>query len=553
MARRAAYTTQEGAEGRNGKRATKGKGGANGTGANLGFEATLWAMADKMRGHMDPSEYKHVTLGLLFLKYISDAFEERQAWLLEQAANPECEDYFIKEPQQRYMVTEDRDYYAEAHIFWVPAEARWSFIQAKAKTPEIGKLIDEAMVAIEKENPSLKGVLPKDYARPTLDKTRLGGLVDLIGTVGLGDRESRSKDVLGRVYEYFLGKFAGVEGKGGGEFYTPRCVVRLLVEMLEPYGGRVYDPCCGSAGMFVQSEEFILEHGGKIGDLSIFGQEANPATWRLAKMNLAIRGIEANLGPHHGDTFHNDLHRDQKFNYILANPPFNISDWGGDRLREDVRWKYGVPPVGNANYAWIQDIIHHLAPNGTAGFVLANGSLSSMQSGEGEIRQKIVEADLVDCIVALPGQLFYGTGIPASLWFLARNKADGKLRDRRGETLFIDCRAMGYLVDRTHRELADGEIQRIARTYHAWRGEMLAGEYTDVPGFCQGASVEDIREHRFILTPGRYVGSEDGELDGEDFATKVSSLVGRLETQFAESARLEAAIRKVFDAEGLRG
>jgi type I restriction enzyme M protein len=372
---------------------------AKGNGANLGFEQKLWAAADKMRGHMDAAEYKHVALGLIFLKYISDAFEERRQTLLkEQGADPE-----------------DRDEYAAENVFWVPQQARWDFLQKNAKQVTIGKLIDEAMVAIEKENPQLKGVLPKDYARPTLDKQRLGELIDLIGTIGLGGEDHRSKDILGRVYEYFLGQFASAEGKKGGEFYTPRCVVCLLVEMIEPYKGRVYDPCCGSSGMFVQSEEFIQRHGGRIGDLSIYGQESNPTTWKLAKMNLALRGIEANLGPHHADTFRNDLHKDLKADFILANPPFNMSDWGGENLKDDVRWKYGAPPTGNANFAWVQHMIHHLAPNGIAGFVLANGSMSSNQSGEGEIRQKIIEADLVDCMIALPPQLFYGTAIPACL------------------------------------------------------------------------------------------------------------------------------------------
>jgi len=440
------------------------------------------------------------------------------------------------------MVTEDRDEYRAENIFWVPKEARWPYLQANAKQPTIGKLIDDAMVAIEKENISLKGVLSKDYARPSLDKQRLGELIDLIGTIGLGDKESRSKDILGRVYEYFLGKFASAEGKGGGEFYTPQSVVKLLVEMIEPYQGRVYDPCCGSSGMFVQSEKFIKVHGGRLSDLSIFGQESNPTTWRLAKMNLAIRGIEANLGPYNADTFQNDLHKDLKADFILANPPFNDSDWGGDRLREDVRWKYGKPPVGNANFAWVEHIIHHLSPNGIAGFVLANGSMSSNQSGEGEIRKAIIEADLVDCMIALPGQLFYGTQIPACLWFLTRNKKNGKFRNRSGQTLFIDARKLGYLVDRTHLELSDEEIARISGTYHAWRGEKGAGEYQDVAGFCKNATIEEIASHSFVLAPGRYVGAEEVEDDGEVFEEKMSGLLVRLEEQFAESAKLEAAI-----------
>jgi type I restriction enzyme M protein len=528
-------------------------------GANLGFEEKLWQAADKMRGHMDPSEYKHVVLGLIFLKYISDAFEERQQWLIQVAADPKS-DYYVREKEARYRIAEDRDEFTAENIFWVHKSARWPHLQANAKQPTIGKILDDAMVAIEKENPTLKGVLPKDYARPALDKQRLGELIDLIGTISLGDKESRSKDILGRVYEYFLAKFAGAEGKGGGDFYTPRCVVKLLVEMIEPYKGRVYDPCCGSSGMFVQSEEFIRRHSGRLGDISIYGQESNHTTWRLAKMNLAIRGIEANLGPHNADSFHNDLHKDLKADFILANPHFNDSDWGGERLREDVRWKYGAPPVGNANFAWVQHFIHHLAPNGIAGFVLANGSMSSNQSGEGEIRKSIIEADLVDCMIALPGQLFYGTQIPACLWFLARNKGNGKFRDRRGQTLFIDARKMGYLVDRTHRELTDEEIARIANTYHAWRGQNPKsprptegegngeGGYQDVPGFCKSATLEEIRAHSHVLTPGRYVGAEEAEDDNELFEEKMRRLAVKLEDQFTESVRLEKAIRENLKA-----
>ena len=508
-----------------GKHKTKAK---TDNGAKLGFEKKLWAAADKMRGHMDSGEYKHVALGLIFLKYISDAFKEQHDKLkAEKLADPE-----------------DRDEYTAENIFWVPKKARWPHLQANAKQPTIGKLIDEAMEAIEKENPTLKGVLPKNYARPTLDKHRLGELIDLIGSIALGDKENRSKDILGRVYEYFLGRFAAQEGKGGGEFYTPRSVVRLLVAMIEPYKGRVFDPCCGSGGMFVQSEAFVQAHGGRRDDLSIYGQESNPTTWRLCKMNLAIRSIEGNIGPHNADTFHNDLHKDLRADYVLANPPFNDSDWGGDRLREDARWKFGAPPVGNANYAWIQHFIHHLAPNGIAGFVLANGSMSSNQSGEGEIRRQIIEADLVDCMIALPSGLFYTTGIPACLWFLTKTKNNGKFRNRTGETLFIDARKIGFLVDRVHRDFTDEDIQRIAGAYHAWRGEKDAGTYEDMPGFCKSATKDEIAEHGHVLTPGRYVGAEELEDDDEPFAEKMARLAAKLDEQFKESASLEKAIRK---------
>jgi type I restriction enzyme M protein len=481
---------------------------------------------------MDPSEYKHVVLGLIFLKYISDAFEELHAKLAAtRGSDPE-----------------ERDEYTAENIFWVPAEARWSGptgIQARARRPEIGKVIDDAMIAIERENPTLKGVLPRDFGRPSLDKARLGELVDLVSKIGLGDASSRSKDVLGRVYEYFLGRFAAAEGKGGGEFFTPQCVVKLLVEMIEPLQGRVYDPCCGSGGMFIQSERFVEAHGGRRDDLSIYGQESNHTTWKLARMNLAIRGIGADLGPVNADSFLRDLHDGLKADFVLANPPFNMSYWSGETLRDNVRWKFGVPPAGNANYAWIQHFIHHLSQRGIAGFVMANGSLSSNQSGEGEIRRKIIEADLVDCIIALPPQLFYTTGIPACLWFLARNKRDHRFRDRHDETLFIDARKMGYLIDRTHRELKDEEeIGEMARVYHAWRGEKGAGKYQDRPGFCKAAAAKDIEGHGWALTPGRYVGAEAEEEDPELFEEKLIKLVGKLEEQFAESARLEKAIRK---------
>ncbi len=513
------------------------------TGANLGFEAKLWQMADGLRNNMDAAEYKHVVLGLIFLKYISDAFEAKHAELegqRKQGADPE-----------------DPDEYKAARIFWVPKEARWSHLKGSAPQPTIGTIVDDAMTAIERDNPSLKGVLPKDYARPGLDKQRLGQLINLVSDIALGAPADRAKDTLGRVYEYFLSQFASAEGKKGGQFYTPSRVVRVLVEMLAPYKGRVYDPCCGSGGMFVSSEKFIEAHSGKLGDISIYGQESNYTTWRLAKMNLAIRGIDAQIG--HGDTFHHDAHPDLKADYVLANPPFNDSDWRGELLKDDKRWVYGTPPAGNANYAWVQHFIHHLAPTGIAGFVLANGSMSSNQSNEGEIRKNIIEADLVDCMVALPGQLFYSTQIPVCLWFLARNKKNGSrstgsgqgFRDRRGETLFIDARKMGTLIDRVHRELTDEDVAKIAGTYHAWRGnkevvrpEHVEGQttYQDIPGFCKAAKLEDIRKHGHVLTPGRYVGAEAVEDDGEPFEEKMKRLTATLREQQKESAKLDAAI-----------
>ena len=542
--------------------------GAGTNGATVGFEAQLWQAADALRGSMDAAEYKHVVLGLIFLKYISDAFEEQQAYLTKAVDDPKDE-YHLRSglPNRKEAIKkllEDPDEYRAKDILWVPPEARWAHLKGQAKQPTIGQLVDDAMAGIERDNPALKGVLPKEYARPALDKQRLGQLIDLVTNIRVGDAESRSRDVLGRVYEYFLSQFASAEGKKGGEFYTPRCIVRLLVEMLEPYKGRVYDPCCGSSGMFVQSVEFIRAHtsgnsnGGKArGDISIYGQESNYTTWRLARMNLALRGIDGQIA--HGDTFHNDRHPDLKADFILANPPFNVSDWGGDRLREDKRWKYGVPPAGNANFAWVQHMAHHLAPAGVAGFVLANGSMASNQSGEGEIRKSIVEADLVDCMVALPGQLFYSTQIPACLWFLARDRKNGKFRDRRGEVLFIDARKLGRMVDRTHRELTDVDIAKISGTYHAWRGEKISpsplkpvptqsgGErgdegYKDIPGFCKAAKLDEVRKHGHVLTPGRYVGAEAAEDDGEPFEDKMKRLTATLREQQAEAAKLDAAI-----------
>jgi type I restriction enzyme M protein len=493
------------------------------------IEEVLWAAADKMRNNMDSGEYKHVVLGLIFLKYISDSFEEVF--------------HTIKEDPEYYDgLEEDRDAYLSEGVFWVPKEARWDFIKANAKKPEIGKMIDDAMIAIEKDNKSLRGVLAKNYARPDLDKTRLGELIDLISTIGLGDKENRGKDILGRIYEYFLGRFASAEGKGGGEFFTPQSVVKLLVQMIEPYKGRVYDPCCGSGGMFVQSEKFIESHGGNKNDISVFGEEMNPTTWKLCKMNLAIRGIEGNIGEQWGDTFHNDLHKDLKADFILANPPFNISDWGGERLRDDVRWKYGVPPAGNANYAWIQHMIHHLSPTGIAGFVLANGSLSSNTSGEGEIRKKLIEAGLVDCIVALPSQLFYTTQIPAALWFVSRDRHDHKFRDRHDEILFIDARKMGTMVTRKNRDLMDEDLLKITDTYHEWR--TIGGKFEDIKGFCKSAKITEVEKNGFVLTPGRYVGSDYVEEDDEVFEERMNRLTYELARQFEKSKELEERIKK---------
>ena len=501
---------------------------SNSNGANLGFEQKMWATADKLRGNMDAAEYKHVVLGLIFLKYISDAFKEVYN---ELKNDPES------------LGPEERDEYRMRNVFWVPPETRWDYLQKNAKQPTIGKLVDDAMDAIERDNPSLKGVLPKDYARPALDKQRLGELIDLIGTIGLGDRESRSKDILGRVYEYFLGQFADAEGKKGGQFYTPRSIVKLLVEMIEPYRGRVFDPCCGSGGMFVQSEKFVEAHQGKVGDIHIFGQESNQTTWRLCKMNLAIRGIESKFVTWNNEgSFLNDEHKDLKADFILANPPFNDSDWRGELVREDVRWKFGVPPTGNANFAWVQHFIHHIAPTGITGFVLANGSMSSTTSNEGEIRKNIVEEDLVDCMIALPSQLFYNTMIPACLWFVARDKKNHKFRDRSGEVLFIDARKMGVMIDRRHRELTDEEIKKIAETYHAWRGE--GGKYEDILGFCKSASLDEIRKHNYILTPGRYVGIEEEEDDGVPFDEKMKRLTSELVEQFENSEKLKEEIKK---------
>lgn len=506
-------------------------------GATIGYEAELWSMADKLIGAMDAAEYKHVVLGLMFLKYISDAFEEHRAKV---------------EAEGGKEAAEDRDEYIAENIFWVPPESRWKKIMNQAKQPDIGQIIDSAMAAIERDNLSLKNVLPKDYARPVVDSTRLGQLIDIISNIQVGDRQARSNDVLGRIYEYFLSQFASAEGKKGGQFYTPSCVVRLLVEVLQPYHGRVYDPCCGSSGMFVQSIEFIqaCANGSESSlpttsrlDISIFGQESNYTTWRLSRMNLAIRGIDGQIA--HGDSFHNDRHPDLKADFILANPPFNLSDWDVDRqLIDDKRWRFGTPPKGNANFAWIQHMVHHLAPNGVAGIVLANGSMSSNQSNEGEIRKNLIEAGLVDCMVALPGQLFYSTQIPACLWFLARNRGEGRYRERRDEILFIDARALGHMVDRTHREFSDEDIARIADVYGAWRSKTSAEDYSDIPGFCRSAPLDEIRKHGYVLTPGRFVGVPPAEDDGEPFEDKMKRLVAKLREQQEQGAKLDMAIAR---------
>lgn len=497
----------------------------NNSGANLGFEADLFKTADKLRGNMEPSDYKHVALGLIFLKHISDSFEAKRSELL--AEYPEG--------------AEDPDEYSAENVFWVPKEARWSHLQASAKQPGIGKLIDEAMLAIEKVNPTLKGVLPKDYGRPALNAVMLGELIDLISGIAMNEGKDKARDVLGRVYEYFLGQFAGSEGKRGGEFYTPRSVVRTMVEMLEPHKGRIYDPCCGSGGMFVQSEKFVESHEGRLGDIAIYGQESNYTTWRLAKMNLAVRGIDADIRWNSEGSFHKDELPDLRADYILANPPFNISDWGGERLRDDARWKFGIPPAGNANYGWLQHILHHLGPNGTAGVVLANGSMSSTQSGEGDIRKAMIEGDVVDCMIALPGQLFYSTQIPACLWFLASSKKNGGFRDRSGEVLFIDTRKLGVMVDRTRREFADEDITHIADTYHRWRE---GRDYEDVSGFCKSAGLGEIRGHGHVLTPGRYVGAEAAEEDETPFVERFAALQNELDEQFGKADVLATKIRK---------
>ncbi|WP_043713864.1 type I restriction-modification system subunit M [Symbiobacterium thermophilum] len=510
------------------------------------MKRTLWAAADKLRSSMDAAEYKHIVLGLIFLKYISDSFVAQRERLRKVLADP-ASDLYLDDPADREAALEEREYYTMDNVFWVPDQARWETIRAHAKQPDIGARIDQALEAIEEENPRLKGLLDKRYGRAHLEPGRLGELVDLISTIGFGE-EHRARDVLGEVYEYFLGQFASAEGKKGGQFYTPASVVKLLVAILAPYKGKVYDPCCGSGGMFVQAERFLESRGGRFGDLSIYGQEANPTTWRLVAMNLTIRGLDFNLGKEPADTFHRNQHPDLRADYILANPPFNMSDWGGERLVDDPRWIYGTPPAGNANFAWLQHILWHLAPAGQAGVVLANGSMSSQQNNEGEIRKNMVEADVVEVMVALPPQLFFNTQIPACLWFLCKDKTKNG-RDRRGEVLFIDARKMGRMETRVNRVLDDEEIAKIANTVHLWRQDREAppGQvYEDVPGFCRAVKLEEIAANGYVLTPGRYVGAEEVEDDDETFAEKMERLTAELAEQMKKGAELDEQIRQIL-------
>lgn len=504
------------------------------------IKKTLWATADKLRANMDAAEYKHLVLGLIFVKYISDTFDARRVELTKRFAD-ESDEYFLHDSDAELVAEEleDRDYYKAANVFWVPEAARWEALRSAAKQVDIGKRIDEALTLIEAENPKLKGILDKRYARAQLPDGKLGELVDLISTIGFGDNPNVARDILGQVYEYFLGMFASAEGKRGGQFYTPASIVKTLVAILSPHSGQVYDPCCGSGGMFVQSEKFIEAHGGKLGDVSIYGQEANPTTWRLAAMNLAIRGIDFNLGREPGDTFTRNQHPEMRADFILANPPFNISDWWHGSLTGDPRWVYGDPPQGNANYAWLQHMLYHLKPTGRAGIVLANGSMSSSQNNEGVIRAAMVDADVVEVMVALPGQLFFNTQIPACLWFLVKKKTH-----RKGEVLFIDARKQASMISRVQSELTDEVIERIASVVAAWRGEPDAGEYQDIPGFSRSVKLAEIAEHGHVLTPGRYVGAEEVEDNDEDFATKMRQLTEKLGEQMAKGAELDQLIRQ---------
>lgn len=503
------------------------------------FEKNLFKAADKLRKNMDAAEYKHIVLGLIFLKYISDSFEELHSKLLAGKGEYEGAD------------PEDADEYRGENVFWVPQKARWIFLHSRAKLPSIGKDIDDAMEAIEKENPTLKGILPKVYARPNLDKASLGGLIDLIGNVALGDELARSKDLLGRVYEYFLGEFASAEGKKGGQFYTPKSIVKLMVEMIEPYAGRIYDPCCGSGGMFVMSTSYLTAHKGDAKKITYYGQESNQTTYRLCRMNLALRGIDGSqIKWNNEGSFLNDAHPDLKADFILANPPFNDSDWAGDLLRKDPRWQYGVPPASNANFAWMQHMIYHMSPKGIMGLVLANGSLSSSTGNEGEIRKSIIEADLIDCIVALPNQLFYNTGIPACLWFISRKKTGNGDRKRVGEMLFIDCSELGYMEDRTHRTFSEEDIAQIAGTYHEWRQK--ESKYKDIKGFCKTVTMDEIEKHNHVLTPGRYIGIPDEEDDGISYEEKMSKFGKSLRSQIDKEKELDQLIAKQLLKIGIR-
>jgi type I restriction enzyme M protein len=517
---------------------------------NQDLKKTLWAAADKLRSSMDAAEYKHIVLGLIFLKYISDTFDERRDSLLD-AFGDTANELHLPDPEDRVLAAEERDYYTMANVFWVPGQARWETVRANAKQADIGTRIDLALDAIEADNPRLKGILDKRFGRAQLEPGKLGELIDLISTIGFGGG-SKAQDLLGEVYEYFLGQFANAEGKKGGQFYTPASVVKVLVEVLAPHKGKVYDPCCGSGGMFVQSEKFIESHGGKFGDISIYGQEANPTTWRLVAMNLAIRGMDFNLGKEPADTFHRDQHPDLRADYVLANPPFNISDWGGERLMEDRRWVHGTPSIGNANYAWLQHILHHMGPRGQAGVVLANGSMSSNQNSEGNIRKAMVDADVVEVMVALPPNLFFNTTIPACLWFLAKNKSKGG-RDRRGEVLFIDARKLGRMESRVTRVFDDEDIAHITGTVHRWRGdsEESSGEiYADVAGFCRAVKLAEIEEHGYVLTPGRYVGAADVADDDEVFNEKMERLTVQLAEQMVQGSKLDTFIRESLGSLG---
>jgi type I restriction enzyme M protein len=524
---------------------TIGARGADG-GGDLPFAATLFEAADRLRGSVESAEYKHLVLGLLFLKYVSDSYTRRRN-ALEAETRDESSELYTADAAEREAILEDRDEYAAENVFWVPPEARWDELLANANQSDIGSRIDRALEGIERENPELRGVLPRIYARAPLPPAKLGELLTTIAKVGFGDNEERARDVLGRTYEYFIKTFARHEGHRGGEFYTPASVTRLLVEMLEPFNGRVYEPAFGSAGLFIQSGRFVQEHGGNAKQLALYGQENNQATWRIGRMNLAIHGLAGELQL--GNTLLDPKHKDLRADYILANPPFNLKKWGAAQVADDVRWKYGVPPDANANYAWIQHFVHHLAPNGRAGFVMANGSLTSVTNGEGEIRKGLVDDDLVDCIVALPGQLFFTTGIPVCLWFLDRDKSSEAERDRRGEVLFIDARRLGHKISRTQIELSDDDIARIAATYHAWRGQAEAGTYADEPGFCRVATREEIARSNYALAPGRYVGAEVSDLDDEDIEERMAVLAEELRVRFEENGRLaqnvQAALRAV--------